>query len=367
MRSNYVTFVFSRYAPSFHTCHVKTTDPPPYAVSLVVEKCDVSKSHLRLHNQYHPHQGTAALPKTKTTPAEPNRGKPHPDDFPRFNFESIVNHDEILNHNFKYNYSVCVTPFNFNYRDIHQLVEIIEVNRLFGADHFVFYNYDSSPDIQPYLKYYIEKGIVDVLPWNIPVKVNVWPPESGHSVEIHYFAQLVALNDCVYRSMSNSKYAVLTDVDEIIVPQFDTSWDKMLARVEHSDDIGAWMFQNSFFRMDWPDEELADPEAKEYQLRTLRKLKREAEIFPPYSRSKLILRPQLITMTGIHFVYKHLPGVKTFNVEPHDGLLHHYRKGFDGTNKFEVKVDAKIMNQYRSPIIARVKRVFDTVGLYPKA
>jgi len=46
------------------------------------------------------------------------------------------------------NYTVCVTPLNFRYNNYQQLVETIEVNRMLGAAHFVFYNYSTGPFVQ---------------------------------------------------------------------------------------------------------------------------------------------------------------------------------------------------------------------------
>ena len=46
------------------------------------------------------------------------------------------------------NYTVCVTPLNFRYNNYQQLVETVEVNRMLGAGHFVFYNYSTGPFVQ---------------------------------------------------------------------------------------------------------------------------------------------------------------------------------------------------------------------------
>lgn len=39
------------------------------------------------------------------------------------------------------NFTVCVTPLNNNYSRVHGLVEMIEFNRILGADRIAFYNY----------------------------------------------------------------------------------------------------------------------------------------------------------------------------------------------------------------------------------
>ena len=98
------------------------------------------------------------------------------------------------------NFTVCVTPLNYRYNNYQQLVEMIEVNRMFGAGHFIFYNYSSGPFVQTFLDSYRQEGLVSVLPWSLPFTVDVWPPQRELVPAIHYFAQLAALNDCLYRS-----------------------------------------------------------------------------------------------------------------------------------------------------------------------
>jgi len=89
------------------------------------------------------------------------------------------------------------------------------VNRIFGADKLVFYNYSSGPQVTTYLKHMQREGLLNVMPWPLPMPVDVWPPVPGHIPQVHYFAQLAALNDCLYRYMSTARHIVFTDLDEV--------------------------------------------------------------------------------------------------------------------------------------------------------
>ena len=328
-----------------HSCEVERTEPPPHAVSLVVDKCDKSSSHLLVRN--------VLKNKMAATPKQQDGSRP--------SFRSRDTTSWILDQDFKYNYTVCVTPLNYNYRDVEQLVEMIEVNRMLGADHLVFYNYESSDVVKPYFEYYADKG-VELLPWALPVPVDVWPRKPGHIPQIHYFAQLVATNDCIYRSMLNSRYVVVTDLDEHIVARTEDTWDAMMQKLNQQSNIGSWMFRNTFFRNDWEDDESADPRAKEFKLRTILKTHREGTIFPASSRSKLIIRPLSIAYSGIHFVYKHLQGFATQNVEPDIALLHHYRIGFgDKEEGMDQRQEDRRMTKYQKQLINRVKKTYDAV------
>ena len=65
------------------------------------------------------------------------------------------------------NFTVCLPPL-FNFSDHMRLVEAIEVNRLFGAQRFVFYNYSTGSDVVKYMRSYAEDGIAMVIPWPLP-------------------------------------------------------------------------------------------------------------------------------------------------------------------------------------------------------
>jgi len=46
--------------------------------------------------------------------------------------------------------------------------------------------------------------------------------------DVHYFAQLAALNDCLYRVMFRARFVVLVDLDEVLVPRRRRHWRPML-------------------------------------------------------------------------------------------------------------------------------------------
>lgn len=241
----------------------------------------------------------------------------------------------------KRNFTVCVTPLNKNYNDYNQLVEMIEVNRLFGAQRFVFYNQSSGTDIVPYLRSYEEEGIVEVVPWQLPVTSDPWPDNPKVVPEVHYYGQLAALNDCLYRNMLVSRFVVFTDLDELIVPHGGHStWTEVLDAVTRRTlgnppfdrtqaFPGAYVIQNTFFRSDWGDDSRAneDPVVRGLNLRTLLKTNRETVIYPWFSRSKCIVWTKAAFAVGIHAVSDFVDDQKVVavRVAAVDALLHHYR------------------------------------------
>ena len=106
------------------------------------------------------------------------------------------------------------------------------MNRLLGAQHFTLYNYSMGAALLPYIRSYQAEGLVDLVPWGVPVRVDVWPPDPLTEPEVHYFAQLGALNDCLYRNMARSRFIVYSDLDEFIAPSPPSlTWMDMLEAV----------------------------------------------------------------------------------------------------------------------------------------
>ena len=305
--------------------------PPPTAVSLVPHPCSISDSILKVYD--------IKINNTDKILAE-----------------GYYNSDQ----RFRYNYTVCISPLHSRSNKASQLVSSIEINRMFGADHFVFYNHSPGMDVLRVVEYYIQLGLADILPWAVPLS-----KPGNKTFPIHYYAQVVALNDCMYRSMIDSKYVVISDADEIIVPQIDCTWDDLIQRVTTVSFPYVWIFQNTFFRLDWKDDPQASSIAKNHQIIPLLKTNREAVLFPFEKRSKLILHPLMISIVGMHLVVK-TQNNKTFqkvDVDPKYGLLHHYRNGLKKLKKTEGPVKNQVMLKYTDKITKHVVPILQLLGL----
>lgn len=268
-----------------------------------------------------------------------------------------------VNEPVKHNFTVCVTPLNFQFDDVYQLVEMIEINRMFGANHIIFYNYSAGPNVTDYLRRYSDDGLVTVLPWDLPVVVETWPPTPDLTPEIHYFGQLASLNDCLYRAMPSSRFTVFTDLDEHIVPMGHgmTTWQQMLQEADSSRNDpaeappGAYLFRNTFFRVDLPDNPAmaAEPLVAALQLRSLLKITREKFISPHFQRSKYIVRSTGVDLVGVHVTYRihRCEGPScSLNVPEQLGMVHHYRAWPGGNPDV---VDVNTMVQYKEEIVSR--------------
>ena len=270
-------------------------------------------------------------------------------------------------------FTVCVTPFNFQFNNANQLTEFIEANRMFGAQKFVFYNHSTGRDVDRYLGMYANTGLVEIVPWRVPVAVDVWPPDPKEEPEIHYFAQLASLNDCLYRNMFRSRFIIFCDLDEIVVPRSANSWLTMLNNITadwqraftlNNKKVfpGAYLIQNVFFYTDWPDDdESSVKNAHDLSLVTLLKTKRQEKPYSWYIRSKYIVWSRMTSMISVHSVLDFIDDSQVMHVmvsEKH-ALLHHYRHSLDSQSlNIKATVDRR-MHHFHAEIVSRTAAVHD--------
>ncbi|XP_076057297.1 uncharacterized protein LOC143034837 [Oratosquilla oratoria] len=222
-----------------------------------------------------------------------------------------VKKDEVKN-----GFAVCVKPLHFEYNNVNQIVEFLELNKILGVEHFTLYNDTIGPGVQCVLEQYKDQGLVSVLPWKLDMQSQK---------EIRTEGLFAALNDCLYRYMYQYRYVLLIDLDEFIVPHANASLPELVAFLNTKADprkVGAISFQNAFFYLQWPD----DPSSASLPpLVTLRKTRRRQRFHPHKQRSKYIAVTPYVVEAGNHFVWEFLPGRGTLNVPNEVAFLHHYR------------------------------------------
>lgn len=160
----------------------------------------------------------------------------------------IVRNLEINKNDVLDDFAICVKPIHFEYNNINEIIEFIELNQIIGVKHFTLYNHTVGSNVDCILKNYVDKGKVQILPW----KLNI---ESQK--EIRTEGLFAALNDCLYRYMYQYKYVLMIDLDEFIVPHSNHTLNELVAFLKTKADerkIGAISFQNAFFYLQWPDD-----------------------------------------------------------------------------------------------------------------
>ncbi|KAG8013249.1 Beta-1 [Nibea albiflora] len=120
----------------------------------------------------------------------------------------------------QFNFTVCISNLFGDYNNVLQFAQTLEMYRLLGVNRVVIYNTSCGPELDLLLQSYSQEGFVEMVDWPIDKHLN---PSHGwlhseHGGDIHYYGQLITLNECIYRSMDRSRYVLLNDIDEIIMP-----------------------------------------------------------------------------------------------------------------------------------------------------
>lgn len=87
-------------------------------------------------------------------------------------------------------------------------------------DRVVNYNTTCRLELDRLLWVYTEEGFGEVVPWPIHEHLLLshgWL-HSDNGGDLKYFSQQVTVNECLYRSMECSRFVLLNDIGEIIMP-----------------------------------------------------------------------------------------------------------------------------------------------------
>jgi hypothetical protein len=95
------------------------------------------------------------------------------------------------------------------------LKEWIEYHLSVGVDHFYLYNNLSTDNYLSILKPYMDKGIVDLIDWQVP------PP-----------SQFSAYEDCFVKNREKTKWITFIDIDEYICPFYDLTVKEWVSKYE---------------------------------------------------------------------------------------------------------------------------------------
>ncbi|XP_052255039.1 uncharacterized protein LOC127860800 isoform X3 [Dreissena polymorpha] len=215
--------------------------------------------------------------------------------------------------------TACVPPIHSFYSDHEQVVEWVELNKVMGVQYFNFYVNNISTPVEQRLKHYVHERLARVLYWKLPISQN----------EIHYFGQLAAINDCLYRSKLESDWTQFVDLDEFVVYQRDTPLllPQLLDELSiHNASVYA--FRHAHFKIrstnpDWMEIQLAmniTVKSKAFATKLMNQY-----INPVFDRSKCIVRPKDIVTMGIHEAWAMKNIAKVYAVDKSIALLHHYR------------------------------------------
>ena len=250
-------------------------------------------------------------------------------------------------------FSICPAPWNRLYDRAGELLQYIEVNGLFGADNFIFYNNSVSPSLNPILDLY--KNRIEIVDWQLPVYYA-----QDKKREIHYFAQSSAILDCLYRAYLSSRFVVFLDMDEVLVPMRAKSWREFLP--SDLSKVSALVVRNTFFRKEWKqDARYANHSLlQRFPVDALLYTKREQKIWPARARSKYIARPECVDIPGIHTPFKLLCGVSA-PAQPDTALVMHYRN-WDNYKDAQPQIPDRRIHHFGDVIMQRIEVVANALS-----
>lgn len=252
------------------------------------------------------------------------------------------------------------TLFSYTDDELGIFLEYIELQRLLGVEKFIIYDmYECSAVIQRAMQLYASQGIVEVVPWQLPLPSHHKGRHVTHSSRwqenpddsIKYAGQVAALNDCVYRNMDQFELLMIVDYDEFIIPEEERSVFDLVARIQRETDVNniqsEFVFENAQFCDSIRYDNITEVNrvtASHYYY-----INRRDPLIP-----KAIVSPRKSLYVNAHGVVQAVAGFETkFMVPKSQGRKHHYRAGtvcpetFKSTNttdRFQRELQERILS-----------------------
>ncbi|XP_071354853.1 uncharacterized protein [Trachinotus anak] len=208
----------------------------------------------------------------------------------------------------QFNFTVCISNLFDDYNNVLQFAQTLEMYRLLGVDRVVIYNTSCGPDLERLLQSYSQEGFVEMVPW--PIHKYLKPSHgwlfSEHGGDLHYFGQLTTLNECIYRYMERSRYVLLNDIDEIIMPyQHNDLMSVMSMLQQQHPNAGVFFIENHIFPPFEKSKNLTLPLWRGVPgVNILERIHKEEVNRKVYHPHKMIVRPRAVEQTSVHEVLK---------------------------------------------------------------
>ncbi|NXP77089.1 GALT1 galactosyltransferase, partial [Ramphastos sulfuratus] len=260
---------------------------------------------------------------------------------------------------FPVDFTVCISTMFGNYNNVLQFIQSMEMYKILGAQKVMIYKNNCSHLMEKVLKYYMEEGIVEIIPWPIDshLKVSTMWHHSMDAKDIGYYGQITALNDCVYRNMQRSKFVILTDADEIILPLMHPDWKTMMQSLQQENPgAGVFLFENHIFpkTVSTPVFNISSWNAVP-GVNILQHVHREPDRKEVFNPRKMIVDPQKVIQTSVHSVL-HAYG-NSVKVPMNVALIYHCRVPLQKSLPRKSLIRDTTLWRYNSSLIMNVNKV----------
>lgn len=243
-----------------------------------------------------------------------------------------------------YQFSVCLLPLQ-EYNEVFHFLEWFEFQKVMGVQQFTFYDSNVGPQLKCVMKNlqsqnYYEGITVNINPWQAYPTQNFSVPRYGDGLS-------AAANDCLLKHKGVSKYVVMVDPDEFIMPREETgltNYADLMAFLDSQNGAakyGEYIFKNGFFeRNREKDGHVASHCAPlknnlfEYyacqELFMMQFGRREVFQSEDLLRTKYIMRPERVHTAGLHHSMKLELGFESKRVSSSVAYSRHYRYFSEG-------------------------------------
>ncbi|CAN2390439.1 Glycosyltransferase family 92 [Pristimantis euphronides] len=266
---------------------------------------------------------------------------------------------------FSANFTVCISTMYGNYSNVLQFIQTIEMYQILGAQRVMIYLNSCSPQMEKAMQYYIARRVLEVIDW--PIERYLRPGKSWrHSVDpkdIGYYGQLATLNDCIYRNMYRTKFVLLNDIDEIILPFSHMSWDTLMSSLQQQNpNVGIFLFENHFFPQTVPtDGNFSDisswKDVPGYNI--LQYVHREPDRPNYFNARKLIVDPRKVIQTSVHSILKGYGGQVQVSLKT--ALVYHCRALQNKLPKTSL-IEDKTIWKHNATLIRNVNKVLGEIS-----
>ncbi|XP_013865252.1 uncharacterized protein LOC106518486 [Austrofundulus limnaeus] len=265
----------------------------------------------------------------------------------------------------KMNFTVCISSLFGGYNNVLQFAQTLEMYRLLGINRVVVYNTSCGPDLDRLLQSYAQEGFVEIVLWPIEKHMN---PSKGwlfsqHGGDIHYYGQNTKLNECLYRAMENSRYVLLHDIDQIVMPyQHNDLMSLMDTLQQQHPNVGVFRIEShSFSKMRFePSGRFHLPQwSRVPGVNILEHTWREEPNWEEYHPYKMVIQPRMVEQTSVHEVIKHFG--QEYKVPPQVCRIIHICSG--GTIPLELLHEDKRLWAFHEKLIPNVDRVLKRVEM----
>ncbi|NP_001116761.1 glycosyltransferase family 92 protein isoform X1 [Danio rerio] len=283
------------------------------------------------------------------------------------NMEYLPINNNLVTDNFKYNFTVCISNLFGSYNNVLQFAQTMEMYKLLGVQHVVIYNTSCGADLKKLLKHYESEGFLEIVSWPIDKFLNPSPGWNfqEHKGDLHYYGQLVTLNECIYRHMYQSRYVLLNDIDEIIMPYKYSNLQSLMEDLQSADPSnGVFLIENHIF----PKTQFEDSgkfKREEWKnisgINIMEHIYREPERKNVYNPTKMIVNPRKVEQTSVHSSLKNFGG--SYHVPFNVCRIVHVRVPLQGhLTKEELFVDKRVWD-FENNLIPNVDRTLKLSGL----